>query len=816
MATEDPTNEDESGLPPGYWSRYEEAKRLKSGGAAKERTFDQFLAEQGALTEQGAGGEERTFDQFLAEQGTEGGEAAPIDEYTPRIPPDPSTLAITMREGLGAGAWDLLAKGGSLLGGLAEGMIVDPIRGLVSLPQAVGAIPEKLSQVAEQNPFQFEKAKASLLKEGYSEKAASYLAGLVESVGSPFYYGEKALSGVTSMIPGFDLVRKNKEEKQQYLQDLATARERGAITDEQFKEGLDYADISGLEWLTLPGTPEEYYEIAREAGGVVGPAASLKGIKGAGKLTGKALESEKLKKIANIGQNRKLKEQTLAATEGGSVVPLKVLSRTTDAEKQIFYDALKFEDRYLDQANKIFKDVPSSPKDWRESPKLFERILGSTKKTGEKVPGAFRKYIDEFKGEKKTISDKVDEVLDRGLAVSDINIGRLNSLIDTYKKNSFTQEALGLAESGLEKFEADFLKSLILDKNGRPLRKGFSGLTMAEANKYIGQIDDELRKIGYYDDKTYRSIISDPSATARVLAEGESLRAIRQTLQDAQQKALTNPAVVEAVGADALDRFKEANANISMAIEYENIWRRFMPQTLEQVVKPTGSSLNTSVRLGKNVKTGNFATRNIGDLGEGEGLSAALKEQREAVELTKNIAKYRTGQLPPVEPRKFPRLTGIDTTLTPGQRQAAVIGIPLTSMMTAPELAAPMTPISPVDLAPDAPEASEQSTMASLIEALGFGQGAAPAATMTPATTTTTTTMPETTTTTMPPTTTTMGGAPELTMPTEEEGFEAPEAPMGAAAAAAVMPQMPEGPMQLPTDTGLFTAPPKPFTPIKP
>ena len=320
---------------------------------------------------------------------------------------------------------------------------------------------------------------------------------------------------------------------------------------------------------------------------------------------------------------------------------------------------------------------------------------------------------------------------------------------------------------------------------------------MKEANKYIRQIDDELRKIGYYDDKTYRSIISDPSMAARVEAEGGALRAIRQTLQDAQEKAITT-----AVGPKTAKGFKEANRNIAMAIEYENIWRRFMPQTLEQAVTPTGSSLNTSVRTGNFVTRGFEGAANLfGDLTEGSGLRKALTEQREAVEEAKNISKIYTGELRGVETRKFPRLTGIDTTLTPGQKKAAVIGAPLTMMMTGPE---------PTGSMPQMPNMTpEQPATNSLIEALGGGAGVPAAEAITPTTTTTTSTMPEMPTTTMP----------------QEPGFESPEAamggmpPMGAGMppmAPAEAPAMPGAPMPMPQGMDVFAAPPVAFQPIKP
>lgn len=614
------------------------------------------------------------------------------------------------------------------------------------------------------------------------------IADLPENISAISRYGELTPEQQEAVKQGMAQAGKQSIPGYNYMQQVTTPEERENL-QQLYKYSLFEGMAPGLASVLgvqpppeetslrtlLPESPQEMEELGKEVGTLAGPGAALKTGKLAVKGAGKVLDSELLEGLANIGRNTEIELTKKAKGTAAAETRLNLPFATTDAGRQLLDDALPYEDIYKRESGKIFKDVESSPEQWRENPKLFEKIVGKTTEAGKKEPGVFRKYINEFKDYKKTVSDRVDTVLPKGLAVKDIDVNRLNALIKTYEKNSFTKESLGLAESGLEKFESDLLKSLIVDKKGNPLKKEFSGLTMNEANKYIRQIDDELRKIGYYDDKTYRSITADPSVAAKVRAEGESLREIRRTLQDSQQKAIT-----DAIGPDAAAEFQEANRKIAMAIEYENLWRRFMFQTLEQVVKPTGSSLNTSVRtggkVGRMVESGVNAIEAITPGGD---LRKALRQQRQAVQEAKDISAIYTGQTPGTYTRDFSLLSGIDTSLSPEQRAITA--------------AAPQV----------AEFAAQEPTAPSLIGALGAQGNAMPP-------------MPETTTTTMPPTTTTMGGAPELTMPTEEEGFEAPEAPMGAAAAAAAMPQMPEGPMPLPTDTGLFTAPPKPFTPIKP
>lgn len=652
-----------------------------------------------------------------------------------------------------AGVWDYIKAGASGTWTGAKGSVGSIFSMLGALPGQIADLPENISAISrygELTPEQQEAVKQGMVQAG------------------------------KQMIPGYN-----------YMQQVTTPEERANL-EQLAKYSLLQSMVPGSPELLgvtppeqapslgtlVPQSPQEMEALGEEAGALVGPGAALKTGKLAVKGAGKVLDSELLEGLANIGRNTEIELTKKAKGTAAAETRLNLPFATTDAGRQLLDDALPYEDIYKRESGKIFKDVQSSPEQWRENPKLFEKIVGKTTEAGKKEPGVFRKYINEFKDYKKTVSDQVDTRFPKGLAVKDIDVNRLNALIKTYEKNSFTKESLGLAESGLEKFESDLLKSLIVDKKGNPLKKEFSGLTMNEANKYIRQIDDELRKIGYYDDKTYRSITADPSVAAKVRAEGESLREIRRTLQDSQQKAIT-----DAIGPDAAAEFQEANRKIAMAIEYENLWRRFMFQTLEQVVKPTGSSLNTSVRtggkVGRMVESGVNAIEAITPGGD---LRKALRQQRQAVQEAKDISAIYTGQTPGTYPRDFSLLSGIDTSLSPEQRAITA--------------AAPQV----------AEFAAQEPTAPSLIEALG-AQGKA----MPP--------MPEATTTTMPPTTTTMGGAPGLTMPTEEEGFEAPEAPMGAAAAAAVgaaMPTMPEGPMQLPVDTGLFTAPPKPFTPIKP
>jgi hypothetical protein len=715
---------------------------LLSGGTLPDERLDEIAGMSEGMTAPTSAAPSETFDLLQVAKELEA-KRLKSDE---RPMPEASTLDYLKAGASGVGT-GIKGSVGSLLGlpGQVLGQIAD-------LPENISAI----SRYGELTPEQQEAVKQGMLQAG------------------------------KQMIPGYN-----------YMQQVTTPEERENL-QQLYKYSLFEGMAPGLASVLgvqpppeetslrtlLPESPQEMEELGQLTGETLAGPLIAQGAKLTLRGAGKVAERLPYKEA-----RKQMRATRLAETKyGGIAEPLRLMKNATKEEAQVLASAQKNSQLFKQEAPKILGDIPT---DKANQPKIASTILGYTDEQGNKIPGRFEEYKAEQQAIKQAITDEVDRIAPEGLPISEIDTSQLESKIKQLSKNSFKEPSTAALREGLDTLKKDFITqkniSNRFDEEGNLLPPGESGLTVQRATEYIAEIDDELRKLGLYDNKTWKGITTDPSTAEKVVNRTQALREIREILANAQEKAIT-----KTLGAEAATRLQDANQRISMAIDYENLFERAINGTLQGLTDPNPNSLLSRVAEGGSSQW----LKKIEQLvsADPDKVEKVLQAQADIVDDMMRVSRISRGELPRVTELPIPGLLTKPALLTPSEAKATAAG-----SLLAPSFERAMeTPV----VFPTEPTAPEAQAAQSLLSPQG------PLATMTPATTTTTTTMP--------PTTTTMGGAPELTMPTEEEGFEAPEAPMGAAAAAAAMPQMPEGPMQLPTDTGLFTAPPKPFTPIKP
>jgi hypothetical protein len=660
-----------------------------------------------------------------------------------------------------AGVWDYLKAGASGAYTGAKESVGSIFSMLGALPGQIADLPENISAISrygELTPKQQEAVKQGMVQAG------------------------------KQMIPGYN-----------YMQQVTTPEERANLEQlakyslfEGMAPGL--ASVLGVQpppeetslRTLLPESPQEMEELGQLTGETLAGPLTAQGAKLTLRGAGKVAERLPYKEA-----RKQMRATELARMQyGGIAEPLRLMKSNTQEEAQVFKSAQRNAPLFKKEAADILGDIPTDAPNRAE---IAQKILGYVDENGEEVPGAFEKYKAAQQKIKADITDKVDQANPGGLLVADIDTKELDDKIEQLKKNSLKTESREALEEGLETFKRDFISRqksdspdvrMLRDEEGnlRPLSE--SGLTVRRATEYIAELDDELRKLGLYDNKTWKAFMTNPSTATKVINRVDAIQQIRKILAKSQRKAIE-----AATDINVADAFDDANKKISMAIDYENLFERAINATLQGLTDPNPNSLLSRVAEGGSSQW----LKKIEQLvsADPDKVEKVLQAQADIVDDMMRVSRISRGELPRVTELPIPGLLTKPALLTPSEAKATAAG-----SLLAPSFERAMeTPA----VIPTGPTAQESPAAQSLLSPQG------PLATM-----------PETTTTTMPPTTTTMGGAPELTMPTEEEGFEAPEAPMGAAAAAAAMPQMPEGPMQLPVDTGLFTAPPKPFTPIKP
>lgn len=699
---------------------------------------------------------------------------------TPTDKASPLELATIAAKGAGTG---MVESGTSLFGlpALAEMGV-----------SAVGAIPENVQRIRDFLAVATPEQRAELFSAAGGQ-AGSLLASLIpggaytqERLASESPTVQRALG----LLPPATPEQAYREETGKSLEEASALRRLYENISTTLGTGarmafpaLKVADI------LLPETRREAEMLGKEVGQAVGPTVALGATKKISRAAGKAAsaisESKLADKVLNIGQNKNIELSRIARGTGTVANTLRVLKRTIDRERKMWWDADRYQEKFLKEYDNILGGVDTSV---ANESNIIRDVLGDSKK-----PGAFRTYIDRQKAQKENLlqtaqekvkqqeiaklSDDINLKVNAGelsaedaaaaieelnlrpaesfgaISESDFNFGKFDELKKLYEKSEkdFPQEQVKAFRDAAESLKNDIKGRpgrRILDFEERPSLSPMAAReftpprikTISDMRDYIQLIDKELETLGYFDDKTWAMMGQDPSLAATVAAKTAALKATRDVVLDAQKRKLQT-----LLGPKAMKDLEDLNEKIAMGIEYQNIFARALPMTQENLAKVSGSSLNRYVQdqgvVRGLIKSGEEA------LFPGEEMRASIFEQRDLLRDLGEASRMARGETPipinrriaaealgeafqkgaaPMTPEQLATTAGLGYTsaIAPeNQAQAAEIPASLLQLLSQPQ--PPMTPATPGAMAP----ASLLQTLAQPgAEGEGMGESLVPGA----------------------------------------------------------------------------------------
>ena len=309
--------------------------------------------------------------------------------------------------------------------------------------------------------------------------------------------------------------------------------------------------------------------------------------------------------VQNLGRNKKIALSEQANQIGASAAVQDAPKGTTAMERQIVEDIKPHESRFFEKG--IAEGIDVSKQNRSKSFQQYQDKLGAFK--------------EEALTTKTGILQEADGVLGGpGLSMSDVPMKKVTPEL----REAFSDP--------------------ILDPyTGQPTGSRSKQLTLDQAQEHVRKLDAELRELGVYDANPQAKAMQNPSDLAKIKAKTEALREVRTNL---------NKAIIEktgkVLGPEKQAALEAANADVSMAIEYEDLGQRFGNQSLEGLTPASARSLTNPGTGGWLKQTANIV---MDKLAPHRKSAAVMERGRGAVEQLQQLGEYYRGEKPKVYSR---------------------------------------------------------------------------------------------------------------------------------------------------------------------
>lgn len=318
---------------------------------------------------------------------------------------------------------------------------------------------------------------------------------------------------------------------------------------------------------------------------------------------------------------------------GSTAAALNAPRGTTNREAQLVEDIIPREETLI-RLNPTQGIDPSDPKAFEK----FQANIESIKKGALKEKNSILSTVD---SEAKKLYDQAEkagvkpkrgvtfEVEDFLKSREDLTEGAEREIRALYKELFQKKVDTGIV-SGSEAVMRDSAKELTVNDLQYLIRRKF---------------DNELRKLGAFDDLQLSKIATDPSAYAKIKDKIDAYKTMR---------SVTSKGVLDyskrILGPEAAAKIDDANEAIAAMIEYENLADRFYVEGLQGMTPGSGRSMTTLDPSALRNKFGVLDVATGGtfsDMADLQRRQANLTRGNEAVQSISNIVDYRTGAMSP-------------------------------------------------------------------------------------------------------------------------------------------------------------------------